>query len=294
MQDINKEFKPTTWSIKNKTSIYLAALFITIMGISTYLSLPKENFPEVVIPKIFVATVYAGTAPADMENVVTKVLEKELKAISGVKKVTSNSFQDYSTIIVEFNTGVKTDVAKQKVKDAVDKAKPDLPNDLTKEPDVIDINLSDLPIMNINLSGDMDLLQLKEYADDVKDRLESIKEINRIEIVGALEREIQVNVDMFKMAAAGASFTDVENAIKYENMTISGGEINMDGTKWAVSVKGEYRNPLLINDLMIRTSSGGTIYLRDIATLEDTAAEQESYARLMTLRVITFFPSNRA
>ena len=186
MQDINKEFKPTTWSIKNKTSIYLATLFITILGIATYFSLPKENFPEVVIPQIFVATVYAGTAPADMENVVTKVLEKELKAISGVKKVTSNSFQDYSTIIVEFNTGIKIDVAKQKVKDAVDKAKPDLPNDLTKEPDVIDINLSDLPIMNINLSGDMDLLQLKEYAEDVKDRLESIKEINRIEIVGAL------------------------------------------------------------------------------------------------------------
>ncbi len=294
MQDINKEFKPTTWSIKNKTSIYLAALFITIMGISTYLSLPKENFPEVVIPKIFVATVYAGTAPADMENVVTKVLEKELKAISGVKKVTSNSFQDYSTIIVEFNTGVKTDVAKQKVKDAVDKAKPDLPNDLTKEPDVIDINLSDLPIMNINLSGDMDLLQLKEYADDVKDRLESIKEINRIEIVGALEREIQVNVDMFKMAAAGASFTDVENAIKYENMTISGGEINMDGTKWAVSVKGEYRNPLLINDLIVRTSSGGTIYLRDIATVEDTTAEQESYARLDGKNVITLNVIKRA
>ena len=294
MQDINKEFKPTTWSIKNKTSIYLATLFITILGIATYFSLPKENFPEVVIPQIFVATVYAGTAPADMENVVTKVLEKELKAISGVKKVTANSFQDYSTIIVEFNTGIKIDVAKQKVTDAVDKAKPDLPNDLTKEPDVIDINLSDLPIMNINLSGDMDLLQLKEYAEDVKDRLESIKEINRIEIVGALEREIQVNVDLFKMAAAGASFMDIENAIKYENMTISGGEINMDGTKWAVSVKGEYRNPLLMNDLMVRTSSGGTIYLRDVATVLDATAEQESYARLDGKNVITLNVIKRA
>lgn len=294
MQDINTEFKPTTWSIKNKTSIYLAVLFITLIGISTYLSLPKENFPEVVIPKIFVATVYAGAAPTDMENVVTKVLEKELKAISGVKKVTSNSLQDFSTIIVEFNTGIKTDVAKQKVKDAVDKARPDLPTDLTKEPEVIDINLSDLPIMNINLSGDVDLLQLKEYADDVKDRLESIKEINKVEIVGALEREIQVNVDMYKMAAAGVSFSDIENAIKYENMTISGGEINMDGTNWAISVKGEYRDPLLMNELLVRTSSGGTIYLKDIATVLDTTAEQESYARLNGKNVITLNVVKRA
>lgn len=294
MEDQNIEFKPTTWSIKNKTSIYLATLFITILGISTYLSLPKENFPEVVIPQIFVATVYAGTAPTDMENVVTKVLEKELKAISGVKKITSNSLQDFSTIIVEFNTGIKIDVAKQKVKDAVDKARTDLPQDLTAEPEVIDINLSDLPIMNVNLSGDMDLLQLKEYAEDVKDRLESIKEINRIEIVGALEREVQVNVDMYKMAAAGATFMDIENAIRYENMTISGGELNLDGTKWAVSVKGEYRNPLLMNDLLIRTSNGGTIYLRDIATVEDTTAEQESYARLDNKNVITLNIIKRA
>jgi len=287
MEDQNVEFKPTTWAVKNKTSVYLGTLFISLLGIMTYLSLPKENFPEVVIPKIFVATVYAGTAPTDMENVVTKVLEKEIKSISGVKKITSNSLQDFSTIIVEFNTGIKIDVAKQKVKDAVDKSRPDLPQDLTSDPDVIDINLSDLPIMNVNLSGDLDLLQLKEYADDVKDRLESVKEINRIEIVGALEREIQVNVDMYKMAAAGASFGDIENAIKYENMTISGGELNLDGTKWAVSVKGEYRNPLLMNDLIIRTSNGGTIYLRDIATVEDTTKEQESYARLDHNNVIT-------
>jgi multidrug efflux pump len=287
MEDYNAEFKPTTWAIKNKTSIYLATLFITILGLITYNSLPKENFPEVVIPQIFVATIYAGTGPADMENVVTKVLEKEIKSISGVKKITSNSMQDFSTIIVEFNTGIKIDVAKQKVKDAVDKARTDLPNDLTADPEVIDINLADLPIMNVNLSGDVDLLQLKEYAEDIKDRFESVKEINRVDIVGALEREIQVNVDMYKMAAAGASFMDIENAIRFENMTISGGEMNIDGTKWAVSVKGEYKNPLLLNDLIIRTSMGGTIYLRDIAQIEDTTKEQESYARLNNKNVIT-------
>lgn len=294
MQDYNVEFKPTTWAIRNKTSIYLTALFLSILGIFTYQSLPKENFPEVVIPQIFVATVYAGTSPADMENVVTKILEKEIKSISGVKKITSNSMQDFSTIIVEFNTGVAIDVAKQKVKDAVDKARIDLPTDLTSEPDVIDINLSDLPIMNVNLSGDLDLMKLKEYADDIKDRFESIKEVNRVDIVGALEREVQVNVDMYKMAAAGATFMDIENAIRFENMTISGGELNLDGTKWAVSVKGEYRDPVLMNDLIIRSSMGGTIYLRDVAEVKDTTKTQESYARLNGKNVITLNVIKRA
>lgn len=288
MIDQTTEFKPTTWAINNKTTIYLATFFITLLGILTYQSIPKENFPEVIIPQIFVATVYPGTSPVDMENVITKVLEKEIKSISGVKKITSNSMQDFSTIIVEFNTGIKIDVAKQKVKDAVDKARTELPQDPSlQEPNIIDINLSDLPIMNVNISGDYDFLQLKQFADDIKDRLESIKEINKIEIVGAPEREVQVNVDMYKMATAGISFADLENAIKYENMTISGGEMNVDGTKWAVSVKGEYKNPALMNDIILKSTLGGTVYLKDIAAVVDTTKEQESFARLNQKNVIT-------
>ena len=288
MIDHSTEFKPTTWAINNKTTIYLATLFITVLGILTYQAIPKENFPEVVIPQIFVATVYPGTSPVDMENVVTKVLEKEIKSISGVKKITSNSMQDFSTIIVEFNTGIKIEDAKQKVKDAVDKARSELPQDPgLQEPNIIDINLSDLPIMNVNISGDYDFLQLKQFADDIKDRLESIKEINKIEIVGALEREVQVNVDMYKMSTAGMSFADIENAIKYENMTISGGEMNVDGTKWAVSIKGEYKNPALMNEIILKSTLGGTVHLRDIATVIDTTKEQESFARLNKKNVIT-------
>lgn len=287
MIDQNVEFKPTTWAIHNKTTIYLATFFIIVLGLGAYNSLPKENFPEVVIPNIIVATVYPGAGPIDVENTVTKILEKELKSISGVKKIKSNSMQDFSMINVEFNSGIAIDVAKSKVRDAVDKVKNDLPGDILDDPLIQDINLSDLPIMNVNLSGDFNLLQLKDYAEVVKDRLESISEINRIEIVGALEREVKVEVDIFKMAAAGASFNDISNAIKFENTTISGGEINIDGTKWAISVKGEYKNPSLMNDLIVRTSSGGVIYLRDIATVTDGTKEQESFARLDKKPVIT-------
>jgi multidrug efflux pump subunit AcrB len=161
MKDINKEFKPSSWAINNRTSIYVLTIIITLIGLVTYNNLPKESFPEIVLPKIYISTVYPGTSPANMENLVTKPIEKQMKSIAGVKKITSNSYQDYSNVIVEFSTDVNIPIAKQKVKDGVDKAKSDLPADLPHEPNVIDINLSELPILFINLSGDFDLNKLK-------------------------------------------------------------------------------------------------------------------------------------
>src|ERR1039457_4614340 len=218
MKDINKEFKPSSWAINNRTSIFVMTIILTLTGIFTYNNLPKENFPEIVIPKIYVSTIYPGTSPANMENLVTKPIEKQMKSIAGVKKITSNSFQDYSNVIVEFTTDVNIAVAKQKVKDAVDKAKSDLPTDLPKEPNVIDIDLSELPIMFVNLSGDFDLNKLKKYADKLKDKIEEMKEITRVDLIGALDREIQVNIDMYKMQAAQISIGDIERSIGYENM----------------------------------------------------------------------------
>jgi multidrug efflux pump subunit AcrB len=253
----------------------------------TYNSLPKEQFPEVVFPQILVNTIYAGTSPGDMENLVTKHIEKQVKSINGVKKVTSSSIQDFSMINIEFNTDVEVPIAKQRVKDAVDKAKKDLPNDLTREPEVIDIDVSQMPIMNVHLSGNYQLDKLKEYAEQVKDRVEGLKEITRCDIVGALEREIQIDVDMYKMQAADITMMDITNAVKYENMTISGGQIKMDGVKRNINVVGQYTDARKIGDLILRSSSGATIYLKDIATITDGFKEKESYARLDHDNVIT-------
>ncbi len=179
------------------------------------------------MPTISIATVYVGNSPKDIENLVTRPIEKELKGISGAKvnKIQSTSQADYSLIVVEFDTDVKTDLARQKVKDAIDKARADLPTDLTQEPDVQEFAFSEMPIMFVNVSGDYDGIKLKEYADKMQDRFEELSEITRAEIVGAPEREIQVNVDPYKMAVSRISFTDIENAIARENMDITGGLI---------------------------------------------------------------------
>jgi len=287
MIDKLKEFKPSSWAIDNRTSIFILTVIITLAGLAAYNSLPKENFPDIVVPQIYVSTVYPGTSPEDMENLVAKPLEKQMKSISGVKKITSNSLQDFSNVIVEFNTDVEVSIAKQKVKDAVDKARNDLPTDLPNEPNVQEINFSDIPILFINIAGDYPLDKLKEYSDDLKDRIESMKQITRVDLVGALEREIQVNVDMYKAQAAQVSMRDIENAIAFENMTISGGTVAMDGLRRSISVKGEFKNVETLNNIVVVSTQGSPIYLRDIAEVKDGFKDQESYARLYGKNVIT-------
>ena len=294
MEDVNKEFKPSSWAIDNRTAIYVLTVIIAVIGYFSYLGLPKENFPEVIIPKIFIQTVYPGTSPANMENLVTKQIEKQLKSTSGLKKITSNSYQDFSIITAEFNTNIDIKDAKQRVKDAVDKARQDLPTDLPNEPNVQDINLADLPIMYLNISGDYDLKSLKKYAEDIQDRVESLKEISGIDIVGALEQEVQINTDLNKMAAAQISFGDIERAVGYENLTISGGTIKMDGIRRTLNVKKEFNSADEIADLIIKTPTGSSVYLRDIAEVKDSFKEQESYARLYGKNVITLNVKKRS
>ncbi|HND15974.1 MAG TPA: efflux RND transporter permease subunit, partial [Saprospiraceae bacterium] len=287
MKDVFKEFKPTSWSIDNRKSIYFITLLLAIAGIYSYNTLPKERFPDIVIPTIYVNTVYPGASPADIENLVTKPIEKEIKAISGLKKLTSQSVQDYSIVMAEFNTDVDVSDAKQKVKDAVDKAKSELPDDILEDPSVLEVNFSDMPIMYVNISGDYDLNKLKKYADDLQDRIESMSEITRVDMVGALDREIQINVDQYKMDAAGVTLAEIERSIQYENMTISGGQITTDEMKRSLSVTGEFKDLSQFDNIIIKSTAGSIVYLRDIAKIVDGFKEQESYARLDGKNVIT-------
>ncbi|MEI6947941.1 efflux RND transporter permease subunit [Paraflavisolibacter sp. H34] len=284
-----KHFGPTTWSIKNKTSMYLVMIFVTIIGVMQFVTLPKEQFPDIVIPTIYVQTIHVGNSPRDIENLVTQPIEKQIKGITGAKinKVTSTSVQDYSAIIVEFSTDVKTDVALQKVKDAVDKSKQDLPTDLTQQPTVLEVSFSDQPIMYVNISGSYDLMRLKAMADETQDKLEELSQINRVDIVGGPEREFQINVDNYRMQAAGVTFDDISGAVARENMDISGGLLDVGNMKRSLQLKGQLKTAYDIQGILVRNSRGNPIYLKDIAEIKDTIKETESYARLNGEKVIT-------
>ncbi|MGZ3853393.1 MAG: efflux RND transporter permease subunit, partial [Flavisolibacter sp.] len=284
-----KQFKPTSWSIKNRTAVYLLILFVTVAGVFQFATLPKEQFPDIVIPTIYVQTIYVGNSPRDIENLVTQPIEKQIKSITGAKinKVQSTSVQDYSAITVEFDTRVKVDVALQKVKDALDKSKQDLPTDLTQQPTALEVSFSDFPIMYVNISGNYDLMRLKKMADDTKDKLEELSQLNRVDIVGAPEREFQINVDNYRMQAAGVTYDDIANAVSRENNDISGGQLEVGNMKRQLQLKGELKTAQDIQQIIVRNSTGAPFYLKDLAEVKDTVKETESYARLNGKKVIT-------
>lgn len=292
-----KQFGPSSWAIDNRTAIYIIAILITLYGLIKFNSMPKEQFPDIVVPTISVTTVYVGNSPKDIENLVTRPIEKQLKGISGAKvnKIQSTSQTDYSLIVVEFDTDVKTELAKQKVKDAIDKAKTDLPNDLTSQPDVQEFAFSEMPIMFVNVSGDYDGIKLKQYADKMQDRFEELGEVTRAEIVGAPEREIQVNVNPYKLTAARVSFRDIEDAISRENNDITGGLIEVGNMKRTLKIKGQFTNAQDLQNIVVRSSAqGASVYLRDVAELKDTIKEKDSYARLDGKNVVTLNIVKRA
>ncbi|MDN3583297.1 efflux RND transporter permease subunit [Mucilaginibacter flavus] len=302
MKDSTKEFAPSSWAIDNKTAIYVLIFLITVLGLVSYNTLPKENFPDIAQSKVFINTPYLGQSPQNVENLVTRQIEKQLKSLKGLKKVTSNSVQNLSVITAEFQADVKIRDAKQDVKEAVDKAKQDLPqNDANlKESNISDINVADLPILYINLSGDYDLKKLKEYADQLKDEIESYKEISQVVEVGALTPEIQINVDLNKMAAAQVSFGDIIQMVGNENILSSAGSIKTDGIRRSIDIKRDFKNADEVAAMVIRNPKGQAVYLRDIADVKDSFLEQESYARLKTpenskfKNVITLNVSKRA
>lgn len=277
---LDKEFWLSTWALNNKISVIIITLLISLGGLIAYSSMPKELYPEIVMPQIYVRTVYPGNSPLDIENLITRVIEKEIKPIKGINDMSSTSVQDNSIIIVEFNTDVPVEEALQDVKDAVDKAKADLPNDLDIEPIVMDINFSEMPIMNINLSGDYSVDDLKEHAEYLQEKLEVIPQLSSVDLRGGLDREINIMVDQHRMELVQVSFNDIESAIGYENMNVSGGDILMDGSRRNIRVAGEYENVDQLMNTIIKSEFGNIVYLRDVANVADSYKERTSYARL--------------
>jgi multidrug efflux pump len=287
MEHKTRSFGLTNLSLKNKTSVFILTVLLTLFGLYSYNDMPKSLFPDIVMPTIMVQTVYPGNSPADIENLITRPIEKQIKSVKGIKNLTSNSVQDNSSIIVEFNTDVEVKIALQDVKDAVDKAKSDLPNDLDLEPMVMDIDFSEFPILNINLSGDFSLDDLKIYAEELQDQIESLTEISKVEITGLLNREITIKTDLHKMESNEISLRDIEDAINLENVSIAGGDILLGKSRRSVRTDAEFKKASEIENIIVKSEQGNIVYLKDIAEVIDGYEERKSYARLNKKPVVS-------
>jgi multidrug efflux pump len=274
-----RKFGLTSFAVDNGVSILVLIAIIVVFGFRSYNNMAKEMFPEIVIPQVFVNTVYPGNSASEIESLISRPLETELNTISGIKKVTSTSLQDYSVVIAEFETYVDTEEALRKTKDAVDKAKNELPSDLNQEPQVFDVNLSELPIMSVNISGDFSNDELRNYAELLQDELENITEINQVDIKGAREREVKVDVDIPKMEILEINFGDIANAIAMENLTMSGGELVNNGYRRAVRVIGQIEDVKELEDIIVKNEYQKPVFLKDIADVSFGFKDQTSIAR---------------
>ncbi len=279
-EKVIREFKLTTLSLKNRTSVFLLTFVILVFGLYSYRNMPKELFPDIALPWIMVQVIYPGNPPIDMENLITRPIEKEIELIKGIKNITSTSTQDISFILVEFNPDIDIKTAEDEVKKAVDYASSELPNDLPTDPIVADIDFSEFPILNINLSGDYSTTELKKYAEVLEERIETVSEISKVDITGISDREIQVNVDLHKLEAFQLSFDDVANAIMFENMSISGGELKLEGTRRSIRTVGEFSSIEQIEDIIVKRDQGNIVYLRDLGEVVDGYEDASSYTRL--------------
>jgi len=287
-----KEFGLTSFSIRNRVSVLVLLILIAIIGVRSYTTIPKESAPDITIPNIMVITTYPGVSPLDVENLVTRKLEDELSNISDYKKMTSTTAEGYSSINMEFNTDVNIDEALQKVREKVDLAKPELPSDVD-DPVIMEINISEFPIMQVNISGDYGLDQLKTVAEDLQDIIETLPQVLEVDLAGGIEKEVKVDVDLPKLKYYGISFADLIASIQNENVTIPGGTVDVGTKKFLMRVPGEYDIPQNIEDIVIDAPEDNPIYIRDIATVSFEEKERESYAFLDESPVITLSVKKR-
>lgn len=281
---LDKDFKLSSWAIDNRMTVYVIIAIVLLGGLMSYYSMPRESFPEVVETKIYVSSVNPGNSAEDVEKFITEPLEEEFNNIGGVNEITSTTLQDYSLIIVQFDEDISVDAARQKVKDKVDQQKaattwPTMDNGAKVEPNVFDLNLSEeMPILNINLTGDYPVQELKEYAEYLQDRIELLPQIKEAAIRGAEEKEVEIAVDPHKMAASKVSFQDIVSAVSMENQTISGGNIITGGIQKNIRILGEVKNPNELENIIIKREEGN-VFLRDVAQVKFQEKEPTTFAR---------------
>lgn len=265
--------------VDNKVTVYILVLIIVILGTISYISMPRESSPSIKIPYVFIATVYPGVTPIDIENLVTQQIEKEIKGISGVKKITSVSRESFSLISVEFTLDINIDDAIQKVRDKVSVAKTKMPEDI-KEPVITEINFSELPMLYVNITGNIGLAKLKDVGDKISDKIEEFPGVLSAEVVGGLEREVKIDVDFNRLKYYNLSFNDLINTISAENLNIPGGSVETGKSSFLVRVPGEYKDPEKMKDLVVKGNTKYPVYIRDVADVTYGYKDPQTFARV--------------
>jgi multidrug efflux pump subunit AcrB len=276
-----KEFGLSSGSVNNKKTVFLITFIIGLFGYFSYNSMPKESFPELVIPEIYVGIPYPGGSPEFIEEKITQTVEKELNSIKNVDEIASTSIEGYASIQVKFDFSVSPEEARRKVQDAVAdaRAKPGFPV-LQFEPTIKELEFSEFPILNINLSGDYSTDQLKAYGELLEDRIEALSEISEVDIRGVQDKVMRIELKKLEADAKRVAFSDIERAISSENVSVPGGEIMVDGKRRSVKITGEFGNAEDIKNIIVKQENGvDVVFMHEVANVYFGDEDTVSFAR---------------
>jgi multidrug efflux pump len=280
-------------ALKRQTTVMVLLVLLIITGVYSYIALPRESSPDITIPYVFVNTTYEGVAPQDMEKLVTLPLERKLKGLSDVEELRSTSSEGQSVVAIKFLPSVDIDDALQKVRDKVDQAKPDLPADLPDDPVITEANFSDIPVIQVVLSGPFSLRRLKTLAEDLQDGIESVQGVLKAEIVGGLEREIHVEFDLDRVRAYNVPFSTLVGAVRDANVNMPSGSVDIGSGRYLVRVPEDYHHPSEIFSIVAFVRDGKPVYLRDVATIRDHYKDPTTRSRLNGQQSVTLLVTKR-
>ena len=291
-----REFALSSMAVNNRKTIYLIITILIIGGLSAYKNMPRESFPQIQVPEIYVNVPYPGNSPEIITDKIIKPFEKELNKLKGIENISSTAIQDFGIVKIEFDFGITPKEAKRAVEEALSDARSTktFAQDLPVEPTIQEIDVNEFPIININLSGEYPVDILKQKAELLKDKIESISEINAVDIRGVQEKKVKIEIRKFDAESKRVSFGDIESAIQSENTTIGAGNLKIDGIDNFLIIEGKFKNYMDLEDLVIKHENQDNVYLRDVADISFTDADTTSYARQNNQPVVMLDVKKRA
>ncbi|MDP6462692.1 MAG: efflux RND transporter permease subunit [SAR324 cluster bacterium] len=270
---------PSHIAIRNPVFIFIIVLIISLWGYISYRQIPREAAPDIQIPLLIVTIPFPGASPEDVESLITNKAEQELQTIKNLKEIKSTSSEGVSALTLEFTSDFDITEARTKVREKMDLIKPDFPDD-AEDYSINEINLSEQPLMILNLAGEMGLLALTNLADEVKEEIEGIPGILEVRRAGGLEKEIRVYVNPDKLNYYSLDLNQVSTAISSENTNLPGGSVEMGPTKYLIRVPGEFETPDGINEALISAPDQVPVRVRDVARVIFGYKETSSKSRL--------------
>lgn len=265
--------------VRRSATVMLLSFCVLLFGLLSYCSLPREAAPDVKIPFVMVATPYAGVSSEDIEALITKPIETELAGLKGLKKLSSVSTEGVSMVYLEFETDVVIEDALQRVRDRVNRAKPEMPQDVS-DTDVSEISFADMPILIVTIAGPVDEVVLKKLGEDLKDKVERVPGVLSADLTGGRSRQVRVQINPNRLGHYGLSLNDVILAVQDENVNIPGGNLAVGDARYLLRIPGEFSDPREIENIAVKRQGDRTIFVRDIGQVVDGFEDRATYARM--------------